>query len=94
MAAKAQPNADDRLVTVAEAGEALRTRPTKTWGLIASGDLEAIRLSSRCTRVRWSSVQRLIREGSPGNVPPRKVKAVPQREAGTHRVIPERAVIE
>ena len=89
MPAKIQPNADDRLVTVAEAGEALRTRPTKTWGLIASGDLEAIRLSSRCTRVRWSSVQRLIREGLPGTVRARKVKHDHQREAGTHPVAHE-----
>ena len=79
-------NPDDRLCTIAEAGEVLRTRATKTWGLVSSGHLEVIRLSSRCTRVRWSSVQRLIREGLPGTERPRKVKAVPQREAGTHPV--------
>ena len=89
MTAKVQPDADDRLCTIAEAGEVLRIRPTKTWGLIASGDLEAIRLSSRCTRVRWSSLQRLIRDGLPGTERPRKVKQVPQREAGTRPVTHE-----
>jgi excisionase family DNA binding protein len=53
----------DSLRTVNEACDALRIRPTKCWELIKTGDLEAVRLGRRSTRIKKSSIDRLIARG-------------------------------
>ena len=52
------------LCTVREVCKTLSIGNTKCYELIASGDLEVVRLGNRCTRVRVSSVERLIAHGS------------------------------
>lgn len=59
-AANTAPQSLDSLLTVRDTAALLRVGPTKTWGLIAEGKLEVVRLSSRCTRVKRSSVERLM----------------------------------
>ena len=53
----------ESLLSVPEVREILKIGNTKTWALIKSGDLEAVRLGARCTRVKRSSVDRLIQNG-------------------------------
>lgn len=53
---------DDHLLTIKEVRAILRIGRTKTWELLASGRLQAVRLGSRCTRVKASSVRALMNE--------------------------------
>lgn len=53
----------DSLETVNATCKILKIGPTKCWNLISKGELEAVRLGSRCTRVRHSSIGRLIANG-------------------------------
>ena len=41
----------------------LRIGHTKAWDLIRQRELEAVRLGNRCTRIRKSSIDRLIKNG-------------------------------
>ena len=54
---------NERLHTVTETCDTLRIKPTKCWQLIKAGSLEAVRLGRRSTRVKGSSIDRLIRNG-------------------------------
>ncbi|MCC7144628.1 MAG: helix-turn-helix domain-containing protein [Candidatus Eisenbacteria bacterium] len=51
-----------RLVTVPRTAELLAVSPRLIWRLIASGDLEVVRLG-RATRVKLESIDRLIERG-------------------------------
>lgn len=51
---------DDALLTIPEVCAILKIGKTKTWELIANGRLQAVRLGTRCTRVRRSSLQALM----------------------------------
>lgn len=53
----------DRLHSVQEACATLKIGATKCWELIGKGALEVVRLGNRCTRIRKSSVDRLIANG-------------------------------
>lgn len=50
----------DSLLTKQQARDALGIKDTKYWELIKEGRLEVVRLGKRCTRVKRSSVERLI----------------------------------
>lgn len=50
----------DALLTIKEAQQLLRIGRTKCWELIGEGRLDVVRLGNRCTRVKESSVYRLI----------------------------------
>lgn len=54
---------DDSLCTIPEACNALRIRTTKCFELINDGLLEVVRLGSRSTRIKKSSLDRLIQRG-------------------------------
>jgi excisionase family DNA binding protein len=61
------PIADaDRLHSIPEACATLGIGPTKCWELISQGQLSAVRLGGRCTRIRKSSIDRLIQNGTSG----------------------------
>ena len=65
MAAKRQtpiPGADS-LHSIRETCAMLRIGLTKAWDLIRQRELEAVRLGRRCTRIRKSSIDRLIKNG-------------------------------
>ncbi len=51
-----------RLVTVPRAAELLAVSPRLVWRLIASGDLDVVRLG-RATRVKVESIDQLIARG-------------------------------
>lgn len=53
----------DALHTIRETCATLSVGATKCWELIGSGQLEAVRLGGRCTRVKKSSIDRLIQNG-------------------------------
>jgi|GEM_PF-3009681 len=53
----------DQLHTITETCATLNIGPTKCWELIGKGALEAVRLGNRCTRVKKSSIDRLIANG-------------------------------
>ena len=53
----------DALHSVREACATLNIGATKCWELIGNGALEVVRLGSRCTRIRKSSIDRLIANG-------------------------------
>lgn len=53
----------DQLVSVKDGCAALGIRPTKLWALIRDGHLDAVRLGGRCTRIKKSSIDRLIHNG-------------------------------
>ena len=53
----------DALHTIRETCATLSVGATKCWELIGTGQLEAVRLGGRCTRVRKSSIDRLIQNG-------------------------------
>jgi excisionase family DNA binding protein len=58
------PIADaDRLHSIREACATLGIGPTKCWELISQGQLSAVRLGGRCTRIRKSSIDRLMQNG-------------------------------
>ena len=68
MAAKTKdsqpPIADaDHLHSIPETCATLKIGATKCWELISSGALDAVRLGNRCTRIRKSSIDRLIANG-------------------------------
>lgn len=52
------------LCTIKETCKTLGIGNTKCYELIASGALEVVRLGSRCTRVRVSSIDRLVAHGA------------------------------
>jgi excisionase family DNA binding protein len=58
----------ERLVTVREAEEQLGIRTTTAYKFIKDGVLEVVRFSPRCTRVKQSSIDRLIEHGLPQRV--------------------------
>lgn len=64
----------DALYTVREVCAMLSIGNTKCWELIGNGQLKAVRLGGRCTRIRRSSVDRLIQCGvgalTTGTAPP------------------------
>ena len=53
----------DPLHSVREACATLKIGPTKCWELIGKGALDVVRLGNRCTRIRKSSIDRLIANG-------------------------------
>ena len=53
----------DPLHSIPEACATLHIGPTKCWELISKGALEVVRLGNRCTRIRKSSIDRLIESG-------------------------------
>jgi excisionase family DNA binding protein len=53
----------DPLYSIPEACATLNIGSTKCWELIGMGVLEAVRLGNRCTRIRKSSIDRLIQNG-------------------------------
>lgn len=53
----------DALCSVQEVCATLRIGSTKCWELISQGQLSIVRLGARCTRIRRSSVDRLIQLG-------------------------------
>lgn len=53
------------LLTVPEAAEELRLSRTKTWDLIASGDLPSIRIGSARRVIRQDLMEWLARQRSP-----------------------------
>lgn len=53
----------DTLLTRQQACSALSIKSTKYWELISQGQLDVVRLGKRCTRVKRSSVDRLISGG-------------------------------
>lgn len=53
----------DHLHTITETCATLNIGPTKCWELIGNGALEVVRLGNRCTRVKKSSIDRLIATG-------------------------------
>lgn len=53
----------DALHTIRETCATLSVGATKCWELISTGQLEVVRLGGRCTRVRKSSIDRLIQNG-------------------------------
>ena len=53
----------DSLHSVREACTTLKIGATKCWELIGNGALEVVRLGNRCTRIRKSSIDRLIENG-------------------------------
>lgn len=53
----------DVLHTIRETCATLSVGATKCWELIGMGQLEAVRLGGRCTRVKKSSIDRLIQNG-------------------------------
>lgn len=55
----------DTLHSPKSAFAALDIGATKGWSLIASGHLEVVRLGRRCTKVKGSSIKRLIQHGVP-----------------------------
>lgn len=50
----------DTLLTKKQVCSVLSIKSTKYWELISQGRLDVIRLGKRCTRVKLSSVERLI----------------------------------
>ena len=54
---------NDALHTIKETCATLSVGATKCWELISTGQLEAVRLGGRCTRVKKSSIDRLIQNG-------------------------------
>ena len=53
----------DPLHSIHEACATLNIGATKCWELISKGSLEVVRLGNRCTRIRKSSIDRLIENG-------------------------------
>lgn len=53
----------DPLHSIPEACATLNIGATKCWELISDGALEVVRLGNRCTRIRRSSIDRLIAGG-------------------------------
>ena len=53
----------ESLHSVHEACATLNIGATKCWELIGKGALEVVRLGNRCTRIRKSSIDRLIENG-------------------------------
>jgi hypothetical protein len=53
----------DALHTIRDTCVMLSVGATKCWELIGTGQLEAVRLGGRCTRVKKSSIDRLIQNG-------------------------------
>jgi excisionase family DNA binding protein len=56
----------DALHSIPEACATLGIGPTKCWALISQGELSVVRLGARCTRIRKSSIDRLIQQGLRG----------------------------
>ncbi|MGH8578757.1 MAG: helix-turn-helix transcriptional regulator [Gammaproteobacteria bacterium] len=54
---------DDSLHTIPEICAALSIGATKCWELIKKDELEVVRLGNRCTRIKKSSLDRLIQNG-------------------------------
>ncbi len=50
----------DALLTGRQVRDALGIKDTKYWELVKEGRLDVVRLGKRCTRVKRSSVERLI----------------------------------
>jgi excisionase family DNA binding protein len=61
---KASPTTSDTLLTRQQACSALSIKSTKYWELIRQGRLDVVRLGKRCTRIKRSSVERLISGGA------------------------------
>jgi excisionase family DNA binding protein len=59
----------DALHSVREACATLNIGATKCWELIGKGALEVVRLGNRCTRIRKSSIDRLIEHGVQNEAP-------------------------
>lgn len=62
--ANVSPTTSDALLTRHETCSALGIKSTKYWELISQGRLDVVRLGKRCTRVKRSSVERLISGGA------------------------------
>lgn len=56
------PDADDRLITVAEASALLRMSRRKTFALLAAGDIDRVKIG-RSTRIRLSDAMRIVKGG-------------------------------
>lgn len=55
----------EMLYTPKEAFATLSVGNTKGWELIAEGHLKVVRLGRRCTRVKGSSIDHLVKNGVP-----------------------------
>jgi excisionase family DNA binding protein len=53
----------DALYSVPEACATLGIGATKCWALISQGHLSVLRLGTRCTRIKKSSIDRLMQTG-------------------------------
>jgi hypothetical protein len=53
----------EQLYTVPGACSILNIGPTKCWELIGLGELKAVRLGNRCTRITQSSIINLVQNG-------------------------------
>lgn len=60
MAARNTSYPTKELLKPEEAAHIASIGKTKLWALIADGTLEVVRLGKRCTRIKRSSVDRLI----------------------------------
>lgn len=60
MANQAISTTNDILLTRHQVCAALGIKATKYWELISQGRLDVVRLGKRCTRVKRSSVERLM----------------------------------
>lgn len=54
------PATGESLLTIKDACQITRIGKTKIWSFIADGTLDVVRLGKRCTRIKRSSVDRLI----------------------------------
>ena len=61
----AAPGSGEELRTISEACAALRIGQTKCWEMIRAGVLQAVRLGSRSTRIKKSSIDQIIQHGAP-----------------------------
>lgn len=54
----------DALHSIQETCVTLGIGPTKCWELIGQGKLSVVRLGARCTRIKRSSIDELIKNGA------------------------------
>jgi predicted DNA-binding transcriptional regulator AlpA len=53
----------DQLTSIPDACAILSIGHTKCWELIGEGALDVVRLGARCTRIKKSSIDRLVQHG-------------------------------
>lgn len=54
----------ESLLTIKDVCQITRLGKTKIWSFVSDGTLDVVRLGARCTRVKRSSVDRLISGGT------------------------------